>query len=486
LKLDPDIITSLGEFERVYGDGQKLKFGDLEMDNFMWHAARAFFTEGGKRLYVSRVFRGTDTTGANPLDGAGSRTIGGMTIRARYPGAYGKLHRPCHRQGRPEHPRIGVDENGQRRPTLGALFAARHRLDPRRRRVATATIPGDLFIAERDPAATPVPWKFSSAAGAAIASPLTVRTPWRLRRGSDPGLGDSVRVITLTVEVWSPYGESLGVWADLPIDPTHATGGLKDSVFDPVCRRPRVRCASDRRDRIGGAVRPGGDGRAVRRRQRRDDRLRRWRCPGERRRSHLQLGGGDDGLRPELGDYEGKADPDQLFKTGIKQFEALEDISIVAAPGSTWNYTQYRDNANAITGLLIAHATNMRYRIAVLDSRGSTPHRGRRSATSARCARRSTRSTPPSTTRGSGSWTRSRGKVISLPPSGFVCGIYARNDINRACVQGAGERSGESRARVRHVPEQEPAGGAQSRRHQLLPVLRGPRNARLGRADDLV
>ena len=32
LKLDPDIITSLGEFERVYGDGQKLKFGELEMD----------------------------------------------------------------------------------------------------------------------------------------------------------------------------------------------------------------------------------------------------------------------------------------------------------------------------------------------------------------------------------------------------------------------------------------------------------------------
>src|SRR5688572_28444212 len=55
--LDPDIITSVDEFERVYGNGQKLKFGDVAVDNFMWHAARAFFTEGGKRLYVSRVFR---------------------------------------------------------------------------------------------------------------------------------------------------------------------------------------------------------------------------------------------------------------------------------------------------------------------------------------------------------------------------------------------------------------------------------------------
>ena len=29
----------------------------------------------------------------------------------------------------------------------------------------------------------------------------------------------------------------------------------------------------------------------------------------------------------------------------------------------------YRDNANTIYGLLIAHAERMRYRIAVLDSR---------------------------------------------------------------------------------------------------------------------
>src|SRR6187551_1952436 len=112
LKLDPDIITSLGEFERVYGDGQKLKFGDLEMDNFMWHAARAFFTEGGKRLYVSRVFRGTDTTGANPLDGAGSRTIGGMTIRARYPGAYGNFTVRVTAKAGPNILGSVVDENG--------------------------------------------------------------------------------------------------------------------------------------------------------------------------------------------------------------------------------------------------------------------------------------------------------------------------------------------------------------------------------------
>src|SRR5213080_144925 len=61
--LTPDVVTSIGEFERIYSGGGQLVFRDAaglaqpEMDNFLWHAVRAFFTEGGKRLYNSRVFR---------------------------------------------------------------------------------------------------------------------------------------------------------------------------------------------------------------------------------------------------------------------------------------------------------------------------------------------------------------------------------------------------------------------------------------------
>src|SRR5258707_9307498 len=48
-----DVLTSLGEFERIYAGGGKLRFrqtngaASAETDNFLWHAARAFFTEGG-------------------------------------------------------------------------------------------------------------------------------------------------------------------------------------------------------------------------------------------------------------------------------------------------------------------------------------------------------------------------------------------------------------------------------------------------------
>src|SRR5215208_2961655 len=57
-ELEPELVTSLGEFERIYGDGQQLVFindANVELPaihNFIWHAARAFFEEGGKRLYV--------------------------------------------------------------------------------------------------------------------------------------------------------------------------------------------------------------------------------------------------------------------------------------------------------------------------------------------------------------------------------------------------------------------------------------------------
>src|SRR5262245_5365955 len=57
IDLEPDIITGLGEFERVYGDRQQLVFGTTILHNYLWHAVRSFFEEGGKRLYVVRVFR---------------------------------------------------------------------------------------------------------------------------------------------------------------------------------------------------------------------------------------------------------------------------------------------------------------------------------------------------------------------------------------------------------------------------------------------
>src|SRR5262245_25741388 len=88
-----DIVTSLVEFERTYAGGGKLRFsaaGDnqpwdaAESDNYLWHGVRAFFTEGGKRLYVSRIFR--------PLDPVSPKELG--TTKIKYVTKVGEDNKP--------------------------------------------------------------------------------------------------------------------------------------------------------------------------------------------------------------------------------------------------------------------------------------------------------------------------------------------------------------------------------------------------------
>ncbi len=139
------------------------------------------------------------------------------------------------------------------------------------------------------------------------------------------------------------------------------------------------------------------------------------------------LKGGNDGLLPTFTEYEGTADPTTTFKTGLKAFEDLDDISIVAAPGSTANYASRTDDANTIISLLIAHAEYMRYRIAVLDSGDNLSIAAVRAMRAKFDSKYAALYYP---------WIRILDPVtrveINLPPSGFVAGIYARNDITRA------------------------------------------------------
>src|SRR5262249_31668720 len=97
-------------------------------------------------------------------------------------------------------------------------------------------------------------------------------------------------------------------------------------------------------------------------------------------------------------------------------------------PGSTFGYENgYGLNAATIQGLLIAHAERMRYRIVILDcGDGQTisavrAMRGRVDSKYAAFYYPWVMVMDPITQR-----------EIPLPPSGFVAGIYARNDRERA------------------------------------------------------
>ena len=85
----------------------------------------------------------------------------------------------------------------------------------------------------------------------------------------------------------------------------------------------------------------------------------------------VELSGGNDGQRPTFSEYEGNIDDGTNQKFGLKSFEDLEDISIVAAPGATAGYNDNKTDANATVNALITHATRMRCPKAE-RSRGTT------------------------------------------------------------------------------------------------------------------
>jgi phage tail sheath protein FI len=61
----PVLVTGVGEFARWYGG--LLRAGDYEDHRFLPHAITGFFTNGGKRVYVTRVLDEAATRAASPL-----------------------------------------------------------------------------------------------------------------------------------------------------------------------------------------------------------------------------------------------------------------------------------------------------------------------------------------------------------------------------------------------------------------------------------
>ncbi|HEY0173365.1 MAG TPA: hypothetical protein VGB98_20310, partial [Pyrinomonadaceae bacterium] len=93
---EPELLTSFADFERIYGGIDSLVFsgdGDDETQhNFMAHGVRAFFDNGGTKLYVSRVYEyDTDDTDPDPDLGKAFGTGSPPLVFARFPGSGGNM-----------------------------------------------------------------------------------------------------------------------------------------------------------------------------------------------------------------------------------------------------------------------------------------------------------------------------------------------------------------------------------------------------------
>jgi phage tail sheath protein FI len=445
IDLEPDIITSLGEFERMYGDGGRLEFTDAgTMDNYVWHAARAFFEEGGKRLYIVRTYRPeTDTAGSVTSDG---RAVGwlpdnvrpsdadaprSVRIQARFPGKAGAMRVRL-------TVRLGANVLGSLTDAKGQLFLTVGGLQPHDVvwiTDRTAPQSGTLYRAQKrfSTELSRDTWSFTNDASSPLVLELDPGSPADLVAGVH-----RVQVVTLTVSAFSTDPDTPpAVWTDLPLDSRHERLGLRDSIAVKFAEKPDNLAlarslpivVTPGRDRTNGLALLNAVIDAAPDRSGLLAALSDPESTDEQRSVDLTLDGGSDGQRPTAKEYEGSARPEATSKTGLKTFEDIEDVSIIAAPGSTYGFdaTPFSDQAKTIVNLLISHAERMRYRIAVIDS-GNNQSISQVRAFRAKVDSKYAALYYP--------WVRVldpiTGKENYLPPSGFVAGIYARNDINRA------------------------------------------------------
>ena len=387
----PEMVTSLTDFEHVYGSLENLGLSDVtdarRRLNFVAHAVRAYFDNGGSRLYVVRTAN-TAGTAAGRLRDPGGTPAEGAFIRARFPGAA-------------YNGRVLFRES--RRPatlrTMGTAPAGS---------VLAVTVGGTETLYTGSGAT------WADAAAAALS--LTGLGPDDVPGGA----GATANLVTLALDVIDADGGAQ-TWEDIGVARTHPRWLGAVLARTPASRADALvnTVWADIGDAVDGfelmaAIRalplvPGdADGRHV-----------------------LALGSGvgseagSDGVAPVLGAETTSGS----YAAALAILSGIEDVSIVAAPGSS----AYAE-AQAVQNALIAHAERRRaYRIAVLDSApAQTPGdmrvaRGRVDSKYAALYYPWVVVANPLSRPGRDDIP----KEIALPPSGFVTGIYARNDIQR-------------------------------------------------------
>ena len=429
----PELLTSFSDFERIYGGLGQMEYPKGSVHNYLAHGVRNFFEEGGKRLYVARVYKegnGTGVAKATIPEQAADDEMR-LEVRARYPGAAGNFEVTfVVKVGQ----NIKVESEG-RAQLRGARDYDVVWIEDFYSPLDSSVGGGRLFWLE--------PY---------FDEVNQLRT-FRLRR-TDPGKEDpeailvtqlnphpeseKVRVITVTVTVQgSGRFEEPRTWLNLSFHPEHRQALTR--VFAPQKDADRATMLFtpieiEAHELGNGALmaetllsQPSPSRMSplitildTLSDEKRDEKL------GDAARTYqMLLKGGSDGERPEASEYEGDDGESEGIKSGLRAFEDLEDISIVAAPGSTFGYQDgYRKDGDTILRHLISHCERMRYRIAVLDSGDSQllsqvrSYRGRLDSKYAALYYPWVTILDPVTE-----------QEIRLPPSGFVTGIYARNDI---------------------------------------------------------
>ncbi|MDP1533617.1 MAG: phage tail sheath subtilisin-like domain-containing protein, partial [Rubrivivax sp.] len=398
---EPRLITSFTEFERVYGGLEATHPDGDERVNYLAHAARAFFMNGGQRLYVSRV--AVQTTPATDYNGCARRAVtlsggGTATWRARWPGLMGNVHVSCETQRSKNLAYVADSGDVQvRRAKAGAVL-------------------------EIIPAAGPIPVGNAAVNLAQLAVLQVdedgVQTFIRNAAPVVPGATDLIQLVELRVRV-NVDAERSDVYEELAAHP-----GQKRYIGKILQRNdPEDENAVVWLDWDPEAlVDPEPDFLPARL------------IAALQANPAPRLEDGDDGTMATDSDFAG-ADADlddaSIKATGLAALADIDDIAIVALPDA--GDLADADASFAAASTLVGHAERLRYRIAVIDApRQSSMNqvrnfRGRFDSKYAALYHPWIEILDPLERASQGAPQRR----LLLPPSGFVTGIYARSDIER-------------------------------------------------------
>ncbi|MDT5296271.1 MAG: uncharacterized protein QOJ76_3151 [Acidobacteriota bacterium] len=436
---DPELLTSFADFERIYGGIDSLVFepnppgtNQETQLNFMAHAVRAFFDNGGTKLYVTRIYEYDTTTSPVPEDtGKASAPGSPAVVFARFPGSGGNMRITISVKAGPNVLTADADDNtvvsGLTDNDLVYISQIQSGSPP----LGANPVAEGFYDVSKD-ADGVVTFDNSTTTGVIGLADFVTRRHY------------SVHLVTVIVSVRRPGRFS----SDELIGEFSLSPGSRNSLSNYFQDEPDSR---NRFLHVPFAIRPGnidtgseladallGSGMAgvIRRQVASDDELQTFSPPNQQRPTPseltvtLNLTGGSDGRLPTANSYRGSDTGTSM--QGLFAFEGIDEISIVAAPGYSFHSEQLDETeddrrASQITQYLLTHVEKMRYRVAVLDAPNNfvlSEVRNFRGKFDSKYAAlyypwvTQLDATDPDGIR-----------EIELPPSGFVAGIYARNDV---------------------------------------------------------
>jgi uncharacterized protein len=299
----PPLLTSEADYERYYGGADPLLVNGAPLPNYMALAARAFFENGGARLYCARIIGAgaVAPTTADRLGGTDVQLVGRFAAGATIAG----------------------------HPGANFLVTLTQTAVETRKRIALAKPPGTMVRLGSEH--------------------YVIGTTPTLTSAANPDAFDNldadglVTIVSLEIEVSDPSGVVFET-ADLGFHPLHPRyAGLR---LGPTPPSGDEALTNPVRLTIAASVTPFALRAAL------------VQADGSGRTAVPLTGGSDGGAIPAV----------PVYQEALRGLLALEDVSIVAAPGAAAG-----SNAAAVNLALLSHAETRRsYRIAVLDPRRSS------------------------------------------------------------------------------------------------------------------